>query len=198
MPEIGRWASRDPIGEKGGRNLYRFVVNTPCGKVDALGKQPGVIPGEWGEWTAWDTYDATHERIRERERRVNDPSTYGEEYTVRNDSFRYSWDSVACTCSKTAIDVVKRDRKDWYHIETETHTQTQNPIYRYIYKLTDAGGNIQDGMEILSELSWGTVVRTSLASLAGTVVLTAMERTETFGGWGNDSYGAEQGQANSP
>jgi len=37
-PSTGRWLSRDPIEEKGGRNLYGFVNNEPAGTVDVLGK----------------------------------------------------------------------------------------------------------------------------------------------------------------
>jgi len=37
VPEQGRWASRDPIGEAGGINLYGFVGNGPTGKIDSLG-----------------------------------------------------------------------------------------------------------------------------------------------------------------
>jgi len=36
-PNKGRWLSRDPIEEKGGLNLYAFVVNNPCSKYDKLG-----------------------------------------------------------------------------------------------------------------------------------------------------------------
>ncbi len=36
-PSTGRWLSRDPIGEKGGRNLYGFVRNTSVTAIDALG-----------------------------------------------------------------------------------------------------------------------------------------------------------------
>ena len=37
MPETGRWASRDPIGEKGSLNLYAFVGNIPSVLLDSLG-----------------------------------------------------------------------------------------------------------------------------------------------------------------
>lgn len=37
MPETGRWASRDPIGEQGGVNLYGFVGNDGAGRIDFLG-----------------------------------------------------------------------------------------------------------------------------------------------------------------
>jgi RHS repeat-associated protein len=38
-PKRGRWISRDPIEERGGLNLYRFVVNDPIEKIDPLGAQ---------------------------------------------------------------------------------------------------------------------------------------------------------------
>lgn len=36
-PHVGRWISRDPIGERGGLNLYGFVENHPIRFVDPLG-----------------------------------------------------------------------------------------------------------------------------------------------------------------
>ena len=39
--ELGRWISRDPIGESGGMNLYGYVGNQPTGFVDELGLAPG-------------------------------------------------------------------------------------------------------------------------------------------------------------
>jgi len=36
-PRLGRWISRDPIGEKGGHNLYCFVVNDPVIHFDPFG-----------------------------------------------------------------------------------------------------------------------------------------------------------------
>jgi len=35
--EQGRWLSRDPIGERGGKNLNAFVRNRPISKIDILG-----------------------------------------------------------------------------------------------------------------------------------------------------------------
>lgn len=37
LPEIGRWLSRDPIGEEGGLNLYSFLHNSSINTFDPLG-----------------------------------------------------------------------------------------------------------------------------------------------------------------
>jgi RHS repeat-associated protein len=37
-PNLGRWLSRDPIGEKGGVNAYVFVLNSPPLRCDILGQ----------------------------------------------------------------------------------------------------------------------------------------------------------------
>lgn len=36
-PTLGRWLSRDPSGERGGINLYDYVLNNPVGYIDPLG-----------------------------------------------------------------------------------------------------------------------------------------------------------------
>jgi len=36
-PALQRWLNRDPLGEAGGLNMYRFLGNTPLGIVDAFG-----------------------------------------------------------------------------------------------------------------------------------------------------------------
>lgn len=45
-----KWPSRDPIGEKGVRNLYGFVLNDPLNKLDPDGRDtwvPYPPPGHW-------------------------------------------------------------------------------------------------------------------------------------------------------
>ncbi|MCZ7592120.1 MAG: RHS repeat-associated core domain-containing protein [Kiritimatiellae bacterium] len=36
-PELGRWINRDPVEERGGINLYSFIVNSPLSHADYLG-----------------------------------------------------------------------------------------------------------------------------------------------------------------
>src|SRR5439155_12498012 len=51
---LGRWISRDPIGERGGINLYGYVENDPIRRIDPLGLRPssGFNCGieEWHKW----------------------------------------------------------------------------------------------------------------------------------------------------
>jgi RHS repeat-associated protein len=44
-PEMGRWLSRDPIGERGGLNLHGMVGNDSVNEVDYLGLDKVVISG---------------------------------------------------------------------------------------------------------------------------------------------------------
>ena len=58
-PAIGRWLSRDPIGEEGGLNRYGFVENDPANHRDVLGLVSGTFDGSYDEnggppgWYAW-------------------------------------------------------------------------------------------------------------------------------------------------
>lgn len=42
-PKLGRWLSRDPVGESVGANLYAYVENNPIGFRDPLGLEPEVV-----------------------------------------------------------------------------------------------------------------------------------------------------------
>ena len=53
-PETARWPSRDPIGERGGINLYGMGGNDPVNHTDYLGLQPALPPGWHGPGTDYD------------------------------------------------------------------------------------------------------------------------------------------------
>lgn len=62
-PVVGRWQSRDPVGETGGTNVYAFVGNNGIRNVDVLGlvdykegdSDPNYTPDEGsGEWDSVD------------------------------------------------------------------------------------------------------------------------------------------------
>jgi len=44
-PEMGRWLSRDPVGEEGGVNLYCMVANNSVGRWDYLGLLSDTLTG---------------------------------------------------------------------------------------------------------------------------------------------------------
>ena len=46
-PVTGRWPSRDPIGERGGINLYGMVGNNPISRIDLLGLFSGGGGAYW-------------------------------------------------------------------------------------------------------------------------------------------------------
>src|SRR5690606_32954149 len=50
IPWLGRWLNRDPIGERGGLNLYGFVNNDGVNDADYLGLTPPVYnPSNWND-----------------------------------------------------------------------------------------------------------------------------------------------------
>jgi RHS repeat-associated protein len=46
-PATGRWPSRDPIAERGGANLYRFVENSSIDYIDLIGLEKCSKEIEW-------------------------------------------------------------------------------------------------------------------------------------------------------
>jgi RHS repeat-associated protein len=88
-PRTGRWASRDPIGEDGGVNLYGFVYSDPISLIDDLGGQVWAFGGiRSGFWQTNQNY--VRDRLHESDQRIvpantensdpgaelhNDPST---------------------------------------------------------------------------------------------------------------------------
>jgi hypothetical protein len=57
-PQLGRWLSRDPLGEAGGFNLYAYCGNDPVNGHDPLGLNPHywVKPNDSAEFTLFDFF----------------------------------------------------------------------------------------------------------------------------------------------
>ena len=72
-PVRGRWLSRDPIGERGGLNLYGFVGNDGVNGVDPLGMivldQVGPGPG-FGSRAAGSMWQSLAGRLDDKEKRA--------------------------------------------------------------------------------------------------------------------------------
>ncbi|MES3031682.1 MAG: RHS repeat-associated core domain-containing protein, partial [Patescibacteria group bacterium] len=55
-PSTGRWPSRDPLGEQGGRNIYTFSKNNQINTVDVLGLHDFALitaPGHFEPKKPW-------------------------------------------------------------------------------------------------------------------------------------------------
>jgi len=50
-PDLGRWMSRDPMGEDGGWNHYVYVLNKPVSDVDNIGLSPLADPNAAAAFT---------------------------------------------------------------------------------------------------------------------------------------------------
>jgi RHS repeat-associated protein len=81
-PSTGRWPNRDPIGEKGGLNLYSYVTNRVLSSIDPLGFNKcsvnsfkAVFDG-WRMTSGWFT-SASLAAAMEFKLTVNDPSCCG-------------------------------------------------------------------------------------------------------------------------
>ena len=58
QPTIGRWLSRDPIEESGGRNLYAYNLNSPINWIDPLGLRARCCEDELKQCLAQAPYGA--------------------------------------------------------------------------------------------------------------------------------------------
>ena len=61
-PELGRWLTRDPIGENGGDNLYAFCGNNGVNAFDALGEVP-TAQALWEQYQKYSYAAMTPENV---------------------------------------------------------------------------------------------------------------------------------------
>ncbi len=89
--ELGRWLSRDPIGERGGINLYGMVNNDPVNKWDLLGM---TVMGPFGSVLAAAEFGANIAAVNT-EHQWNNPGVMKPWIAQRE------WGGSVCKCPKT-------------------------------------------------------------------------------------------------
>ena len=184
-PVTGRWPSRDPIGEKGGYNLYGFVGNDGISKWDLLGlwteiKRKG---GAWASCCAeeGDTWESLAKKIglnsSEAQKWVQNydspTPTVGKTYKIPNtvsyfaaketNFFRKLPTSLAQIHIKKIINKAVEDKKAGFkvvgYIQQDKLTKFK-PMWQLegIYKVYMAGHGANGGYSVTKEDDGQTVL----------------------------------------
>ncbi len=74
-PLTGRWPSRDPIGERGGVNLYGFVGNDSLNLLDIMGANPWSPLYEQMHKGGIEAYNRAQKDLKERQAKWDDSKT---------------------------------------------------------------------------------------------------------------------------
>jgi RHS repeat-associated protein len=74
LPTLGRWLSRDPVKENGGKNVFCYIYNSPTNSVDYLGLAPAPIVPPTGSCSVKDCKAAENE--------LQKKGTYGNDSTL--------------------------------------------------------------------------------------------------------------------
>jgi RHS repeat-associated protein len=150
-PVLGRWVSRDPIGLKGGLNLYGAYSNNPISHLDVFGELSfenfSNFCAGWGDTLS--TIPFTSFSFT-REFREALPSIYGESGGVDKKSTSYEageWTGVAHSCAfacKGASNIAVRlkqmpPRTRLYELGQKTLTAEKHNAYKHISDPVERG-----------------------------------------------------------
>lgn len=123
QPNLGRWASRDPIGEEGGENMYGFVLNSPLTKADPVGLDSFVFPIETVTFKpAWDKYDQWHTGLAE-------PLTLTAKMSIDTDSPLCKAQGKCVALDKESVDMTGRGWAYWW-ANSVPHEKTHVGYFR--------------------------------------------------------------------
>jgi RHS repeat-associated protein len=109
-PNAGRWLNRDPIGERGGVNLYGYVVESPINLKDYLGLSPDQIVTDMGNGVVCIMERYKHELVRSFVNRTVETS----ETTISPEYHRSSLGLVVDSFDETITEGVRYDYFDVY------------------------------------------------------------------------------------
>jgi RHS repeat-associated protein len=168
-PQLGRWASRDPIGESGGVNLYVFVGNNGPNEVDLLGM---VEEGQFRKWLdavleAIKACDCCPEVRSRLEKGLGKNLPDPEKFAKVLEQFKEAMDALKdVNNAKSTIDPVDFLERN-LGVDLSEFKGDQDSLRRQagqiFGKLADTAGKISTGVDISSEVVRGDVISTALA-----------------------------------
>ncbi|MCP3944547.1 MAG: RHS repeat-associated core domain-containing protein, partial [Desulfobacteraceae bacterium] len=101
-PKLGRWISRDPIGEKGGVCLYIYCGNNSVIRVDLLGADWAGAGGEWWNLNGYEYLSSASELADLFDQNYYETVEFLNHATENNPSC-YMW--IVAASLKTAMDL---------------------------------------------------------------------------------------------
>ncbi len=149
----GRWMSRDPIGERGGLNLYGMLGNAALRKWDYLGLDFGVYVVRTKEGVG-------HEYLVGEGFPVG-----GRDYTAVNSDFEMFWDDGEWSDHRefTDPDKMRDDIRIW---NTARNNKTGRVIHEF--KAGNAKGKCCSSSSYTSDNVWSCLLEVTTPGISGT------------------------------
>ena len=126
-PELGRWLNRDPIEERGGVNLYRFVGNAPVNRRDYLGLlEKKILP--LGVYYEKLTFEAGNYSARESLICVCDPLDGCGRKKVK--CMLLAMPQIRLSSDESILEAAKRGPDDRYpNLSVEEHERNHHKVW---------------------------------------------------------------------
>jgi RHS repeat-associated protein len=161
-PNTGRWPSRDPIGEKGGRNLYVMASNDTISLIDVLGLEETTyrdcnIKVFWGHSTASEQA-LMQENDKDGEKGCTAAGALGCSLNGTNNPargrfgiFKNTWKTIPNFPNCASGRIGTRDHWDYHHRENTNGGYNPADTNR---KSTDLEERTAAGFTMLAAMAW--------------------------------------------